>query len=203
MTPYYHLRQPLTCGCLFSLLPLATRKRVHIFSNRQLICCIVLLQLILNIRCYHFAILSYCIHVVSFTPETSASIFVLQICMPIENHQRTLSLECAILMCGGILTTLFLLKTRCSLFCNVISFAASIGKEYPFPKMPCILLVGKFPQLSEIPFTTYNTTQRAFAEDLRGIFQKVFLVLLLRESFRNAKYERKEKRRNLRRSKTI
>ncbi|MFQ9410788.1 MAG: hypothetical protein ACLR1T_06795, partial [Evtepia gabavorous] len=25
---------------------------------------------------------------------------------------------------------------------NVISFVTSIGKEYPFPKMPCILLVG-------------------------------------------------------------
>ena len=59
-----------------------------------------------------------------------------------------------------------------SLICNVISFSASIGKEYPFPKMPCILLVGKFPKPSDFPLTTYNTAQRDFDEDLREVFQK-------------------------------
>ena len=63
-----------------------------------------------------------------------------------------------------------------SLICNVISFVASIGKEYPFPKMPCILLVGKYPKPSDFPLTTYNTGQSDFAEVLRKIFQKVFLT---------------------------
>ena len=56
-----------------------------------------------------------------------------------------------------------------SLICNVISFVASIGKEYPFPKMSCILLVGKFPKPSDFPLTTYNTEQSDFAEVLREI----------------------------------
>ncbi len=62
------------------------------------------------------------------------------------------------------------------MFCNVISFVASIGKGYPFPKMRYILLVGKFPKPSDFPLTTYNTAQGDFAEALREIFQKVFLI---------------------------
>jgi len=58
----------------------------------------------------------------------------------------------------------------------VISFVASIGKEYPFPKMPCILLVGKYPNPSDFPLTTYNTEQGDFAEVLYKNFQKVFLI---------------------------
>jgi len=58
----------------------------------------------------------------------------------------------------------------------VISFVASIGKEYSFPKMPCILLVGKYPKPSDFPLTTYNTEQSDFAEVLRENFQKVFLI---------------------------
>ena len=75
----------------------------------------------------------------------------------------------------------------------MISFVASIGKEYLFPKMPCILLVGAlvasgdrltptepvgemFPKPSDFPITTYNTIQRDFAEVLKEIFQKVFLI---------------------------
>ena len=59
--------------------------------------------------------------------------------------------------------------------------------------MRCILLVGAlvasgdrltptepvgemFPKPSDFPLTTYNTTQRDFAEDLEKIFQKVFLT---------------------------
>jgi len=42
--------------------------------------------------------------------------------------------------------------------------------------MPCILLVGKYPKPSDFPLITYNTTQRDFAEVLRKIFQKVFLI---------------------------
>ncbi len=52
----------------------------------------------------------------------------------------------------------------------------SYEQGYPFRKMRCILFVGKFPNPSCFPLTTYNTAQGDFAEVLRGIFQKVFLV---------------------------
>ena len=41
LTPHYYLRQPLTCGCLFCLLTLITRKRVHIFFHTYLVCGII------------------------------------------------------------------------------------------------------------------------------------------------------------------
>lgn len=63
-----------------------------------------------------------------------------------------------------------------SLFWNVISFVASIGKGYPFRKRHRILLVGKYPKPSDFPLTTYNTEQGDFAEVLRENFQKVFLI---------------------------
>jgi hypothetical protein len=42
--------------------------------------------------------------------------------------------------------------------------------------MPCILLVGKYPNPSDFPLTTYNTEQGDFAEVLYKNFQKVFLI---------------------------
>ena len=56
-----------------------------------------------------------------------------------------------------------------SVFDKVRSFGASIGKEYPFPKMFCILLVGKYPKPSENPFDTYYTTHGDFAKDFGEI----------------------------------
>ena len=41
---------------------------------------------------------------------------------------------------------------------------------------PCILLVGKYPNPSDFPLTTYNTEQGDFAEVLYKNFQKVFLI---------------------------
>ncbi len=43
------------------------------------------------------------------------------------------------------------------------------------------MLVGKYPKPSENSFTTYNTTQSDFAEVLRKIFQKVFLISYYRK----------------------
>ena len=60
--------------------------------------------------------------------------------------------------------------------------------------MRCILLVGKFPKPSDFPLTTYNTTQRDFAEDLEKIFQKVFL--LSTPDLRKCQRQEKEKRHN-------
>ena len=42
--------------------------------------------------------------------------------------------------------------------------------SYPFRKMRCILLVGKFPKPSVFPFIPYYTAQGSFAEDLRKKF---------------------------------
>ena len=47
----------------------------------------------LNIFLDHFRVLSYRIHKVSSAPEVSAPILILQICMPIKDHQRTFTLE--------------------------------------------------------------------------------------------------------------
>lgn len=66
---------------------------------------------------------------------------------------------------------------------DVKSLSEILGhkKEYPFPKMPCILLVGKYPKPSDFPLTTYNTAQGDFAEVLRENFQKVFLISYYRK----------------------
>lgn len=79
-----------------------------------------------------------------------------------------------------------------SLICNVISFIASIEKEYPFPKMLCILLAGKFPKLSDFPFTISNTEQSDFSEVLREIFQIFSFHFVIRINFGNVKYEQKK-----------
>jgi hypothetical protein len=39
-----------------------------------------------------------------------------------------------------------------------------------------ILLVWRFPNPLDFPLTTYNTTQSNFAEVLREIYQKIFLI---------------------------
>jgi hypothetical protein len=43
------------------------------------------------------------------------------------------------------------------------------------------LLVGEFPKPSDFPLTTYNTAQGGFAEVLRMIFIKLFLITYYEE----------------------
>lgn len=70
----------------------------------------ILLHLILNILCYHFAILPCCIHVVSSTPKTSTFVFyfkfaslskIINVLFP----SRYL-MNWAVLMCGDTLTNI-------------------------------------------------------------------------------------------------
>ena len=66
-----------------------------------------------------------------------------------------------------------------SVFCPPCAAAASAE-----------LLVGKYPKPSDFPLTTYNTAQGDFAEVLREIFQKLFL-LPTTEKNENAKAKNK------------
>ena len=93
LTSHHYYRQPLKAAVFFCLLSLATRKRVHVLLEGDLITGQVFLSLVLNVLLNHFCILSYCIHKVPSAPEVSAPILILQICMPIKNHQRTFTLE--------------------------------------------------------------------------------------------------------------
>ena len=53
----------------------------------------IFFQLVPDILLDHFFILSYRIHKVSSAPEISVPVFVLQIRVPVENHQRAFALE--------------------------------------------------------------------------------------------------------------
>jgi len=53
----------------------------------------ILLQLILDERINGFLVSSYSINGISSAPEFSFSVFVLQIFMPVKDHQGTLPLQ--------------------------------------------------------------------------------------------------------------
>ena len=56
MTPHYHFRQPLQAAVFLCLLILVTRKRVYIFFDADLICGVVLLQLVSDMLRYKEAL---------------------------------------------------------------------------------------------------------------------------------------------------
>ena len=93
LSSHHYYRQPLKAAVFFCLLPLATRKRVHILFEGDLIICQVFFQLVLDILLDHLRILSYRIHKVSPAPKISTPIFVLQIRVSVENHQCAFALE--------------------------------------------------------------------------------------------------------------
>ncbi len=72
---------------------LATRKQVYILLERHLIFNLVFLQLILDVRSYCFIILPCCVYEIASAPESPIPIFVLQVCMPLENQQGAFSFE--------------------------------------------------------------------------------------------------------------
>ena len=90
---HHYYRQPLKAAVFFCLLSLATRKRVHILLQGNLVICQIFFQLVLDILLDHLRILSYRVRKVPPTPKISASIFILQIRVSIENHQCTFTLE--------------------------------------------------------------------------------------------------------------
>lgn len=79
--------------CVLCLGILATRKRVYIFLETDLIFRDVFLKLIAYIFFYTFLILPDCIYVVSPAPKMPVPIFVFQIRVPVEYHQGTFSLQ--------------------------------------------------------------------------------------------------------------
>ena len=93
LTPHYHFRQPLPAAVFLCLLILVTRKRVHIFFDADLIRSVVLLKLISDILRYDLFVASHSIYIVPSAPKISRSILVLQIRVPVEDHQTALSLE--------------------------------------------------------------------------------------------------------------
>ena len=96
---HHYYRQPLKAAVFFCLLSLATRKRVHILFQGNLVTCQIFFQLVLDILLDHLRILSYCVRKVPPTPKISASIFILQIRVFVENHQCTFTLECPHELC--------------------------------------------------------------------------------------------------------
>ena len=85
--------RPLKWLPVFCLVVLATRERVDIFFQAYLIRCKIFFQLIPYVFCYHPFVLSYGIYKISSTPKVPIPILVFEICVPIENHQRTFALE--------------------------------------------------------------------------------------------------------------
>ena len=71
---------------LFALFSLFTRKRVCELFQRYLIARIIFLQLISDVVLYHFLVLSYCIHIVSPTPEIPVAVFLFEVGMSVEDH---------------------------------------------------------------------------------------------------------------------
>ena len=79
------LKAPFLCPGI-----LAARKRASEFLDADLACALVLLQLISDVLLYLLPVPSYCVHIIPSGPEMTASIFVLQICVPVEKTIRLL-----------------------------------------------------------------------------------------------------------------
>ena len=79
-------------GISLRFLVLTTRKRVHKLFQSQLICRLIRLKLISDIFRYLLFIPPYCICIVPSRSEMAVSVLVLQIRMPVENHQAAFSL---------------------------------------------------------------------------------------------------------------
>ena len=71
----------------FCLLILATRERVHVFFQTDLICCVIFFQLVSDILCYDSLVFPNRIYIISSAPKMSVSVFVFQICVPIKYHE--------------------------------------------------------------------------------------------------------------------
>ena len=72
---------------------LATRKRVYILFEAYLIAGYIFLQLIFHVLSYRFLISTDRIYIISSAPKMSVSVFVFQIRMSVEYHERTFSFQ--------------------------------------------------------------------------------------------------------------
>ena len=75
LSSHHYYRQPLKAAVFFCLLPLATRKRVHILFEGDLIICQVFFQLVLDILLDHLRILSYRVRKVPYTKNFGFHIY--------------------------------------------------------------------------------------------------------------------------------
>ena len=90
--PHLLLELPLK-RLLLCLVVLATRKRVYVLLQRKLFHHAVFAQLIADVLLNRFLIATNCIDIVSATPKMAAPVFVFQIRVPVENHQRAFALQ--------------------------------------------------------------------------------------------------------------
>ena len=78
---------------LFALFHFLTRKRVNEFLHVDLFFNDILLQLIHDVSFNGFLVSSQSVDVISSAPDFSIAVFLFQIGMPVENHQRTLPFQ--------------------------------------------------------------------------------------------------------------
>ena len=76
-------------GLFLCLGILATRERVHKLFEAQLVCNLILLQLLSDVLLNALFVFTYRIHEIPSCPEMPISVLVLQIRMSVENHQAT------------------------------------------------------------------------------------------------------------------
>ena len=96
---YFILSSRSRAAVYFCLLILGTRERVGVLFETYLVCRKIFFKLILYVFCYYPFISPYRIYIISSAPEAPLPILVFKICMPIEYHQRTFSLEISHELC--------------------------------------------------------------------------------------------------------
>lgn len=85
-------------GAFCSLIPargflLAIRERVGVFPYCQLVVTLIFFELILDILCNLFRVLSCCIHVISSVPEAPISVFVFLSSISVVNQKPAFPFE--------------------------------------------------------------------------------------------------------------
>ena len=105
---HHYYRQPLKAAVFFCLLSLATRKRVHILFQGNLVTCQIFFQLVLDILLDHLRILSYRVRKIPLHQKFRLPYLYFRFACLSKIISALLLLSvptnCAILMYGGILT---------------------------------------------------------------------------------------------------
>ena len=105
---HHYYKQPLKAAVFFCLLSLATRKRVHILLQGNLVTCQIFFQLVLDILLDHLRILSYRVRKVPLHQKFRLPYLYFRFACLSKIISALLLLSvptnCAILMYGGILT---------------------------------------------------------------------------------------------------
>ena len=107
---HHYYRQPLKAAVFFCLLSLATRKRVHILLQGNLVICQIFFQLVLDILLDHLRILSYRVRKIPLHQKFRLPYLYFKFAC-LSNIIKLLfplryPINCAILIYGGILTSI-------------------------------------------------------------------------------------------------